>query len=808
MLDLSKLQEYLALYKEDFPFRFEEPAHNGERVRWNAVQWFQDNWNLEAEDFAGMLRQALLQTGNLLAADNYYPRRLIWDLADRAPEKVRSMFRALFDGSQPLMERMDAFWDGAEEVLHETSRNASYHYQTLDAVMTYLGLWDPERWYLLTLREADEANQALGGAYGFPEGEPETGLQERQALCEEIRLEILRDEELVTEFRNLADNGCYPDPKLRVLTGDFCAYVATRWRESGIPEERDAPWMQPGYRSGLSAEEWAELVEDRSVVHEGSRKILARFLDLGGEASCTQMREKYGNTIRFYMGGMEKLGRRVAKERGYSAPNPRSGTPDWWQIPFLGRRARPEEKGAFVFRLRPELAEALSRTDLSDVPLVDPPEEPGPLPEPRQPEERFWRLTVNPGVWDFSRLAVGEEIRCSLRMASGRLREDAACFQAARAGDPVLICETGAAGRRITALARIGAEQDGSCLSVEKKEGLPVPLEPEALAGWSEVNSLPLFDRSGTLGSLSREQYDILLDLIREENPAPSPGAGEPYTRKDFFEDVYMDEGTYNRMVWLLEESRNLILQGPPGVGKSYAARRLAWSMLGEKDSERVEMVQFHQSYAYEDFVLGYRPDREGFRLSPGVFFRFCRKAANRPDQKFFFLIDEINRGNLSRIFGELLMLLERDYRKTSVTLAGGISFSVPDNVYIIGMMNTSDRSLALLDYALRRRFRFVDLEPCFDLQSFQTYQLGLESPKLDRLIEQVKALNEEIKADPALGSGCCIGHSYFCGCTACTDEWLQAIVECDLLPVLREYWFDNADQVQKWEGRLRSAIQ
>ena len=152
---------------------------------------------------------------------------------------------------------------------------------------------------------------------------------------------------------------------------------------------------------------------------------------------------------------------------------------------------------------------------------------------------------------------------------------------------------------------------------------------------------------------------------------------------------------------------------------------------------------------------MGYKPTETGFELKYGVFYRFCQRAANQPDKDFFFIIDEINRGNLSKIFGELLMLIEKDYRNTKVTLAyNGMPFSVPDNLYIIGMMNTADRSLALIDYALRRRFSFIDMEPGFDTDGFINYQKGLNSETLDALIIRIKELNEEISHDATLGKG------------------------------------------------------
>lgn len=209
--------------------------------------------------------------------------------------------------------------------------------------------------------------------------------------------------------------------------------------------------------------------------------------------------------------------------------------------------------------------------------------------------------------------------------------------------------------------------------------------------------------------------------------------------------------------------------------------------------------------------MMGYRPVDNGFELRYGIFYQFCQKAANQPDKEFFFIIDEINRGNMSKIFGELLMLIERDYRGTKATLAyNGLSFAVPKNLYIIGMMNTADRSLAMIDYALRRRFSFYDMEPGFDSEGFVRYQKNLSNDTLDRLIAQVKNLNNEIALDKSLGKGFCIGHSYFCGQTkeGCTEEWLRSIVDYDILPMLREYWFDDPKPLQHWENSLQGVFQ
>ena len=277
-----------------------------------------------------------------------------------------------------------------------------------------------------------------------------------------------------------------------------------------------------------------------------------------------------------------------------------------------------------------------------------------------------------------------------------------------------------------------------------------------------------------------------------------------PYTKEDFLSEVYMTEESYATLAALLKNKKNLILQGAPGVGKTFAAKRLAYSMMGKKDDSKIEFIQFHQNYSYEDFVMGYKPQDEGFKLTNGIFYKFCMTAADHPDTDYFFIIDEINRGNMSKIFGELLMLIEKDYRGTKATLAySGTAFSVPQNLYIIGMMNTADRSLAMIDYALRRRFSFYEMEPGFNSEGFKLYQTSLQNETFNALIEQIIDLNREINADDSLGPGFRIGHSYFCGQENCTEEWMKSVVYYDIIPLLQEYWFDDRQKVQQWENLL-----
>lgn len=281
--------------------------------------------------------------------------------------------------------------------------------------------------------------------------------------------------------------------------------------------------------------------------------------------------------------------------------------------------------------------------------------------------------------------------------------------------------------------------------------------------------------------------------------------SGEAYTKQDFLSDVFISEGKYETIKSLLKRKKNLILQGAPGVGKTYAAKRLAYSLIGEKDESKIKMVQFHQSYAYEDFIMGYRPNGTGFEIKEGPFYQFCKIASENLDEDYYFIIDEINRGNMSKVFGELMMLIESDKRGEEIILTySDKPFYVPENLYIIGMMNTADRSLAIIDYALRRRFSFVELEPAFETEAFKNYLLsqGASGELINKIKIRLGNINLEIEKDVNLGKGFRIGHSYFCNFQD-LDKWYEEIIKYEIQPLIEEYWFDEEEKAKSYVEEL-----
>lgn len=800
MIDDNELDKLLLKYKESFPTRFKED----EGYKWQAVAWFQKYWNLDAEDFGEMFKIATEKTFNLLASNHYFPKAMIGEFIKSAgTEVVRKMFTVLFDETKNLAERIAYFIETSDNNLTKYfgDKYAS-HFQNLNSISTYLWLRFPDKYYIYRYSEYKRLLEILKSTAIAETGNNPENLLRAYQVYGEVNTRLLSDTECKSLLNACLDDSYYADPNLNTMTVDFVFFLRNYFKSLDSTTLTNNDWWPSRdlYNPGLSVEDWKRILQDPEIFSNESLALVKRFKDYGGSATCKQISEKYGDTAQHYNIICTKTCEQIIKKTNVKKMLLKDGTGNLFPILFYGRVAEKGESGSYKWKLREELNEALDQVDLSHIPLYVTKNE-------VTKDKRYWLLMSNPKIWSVSELAVGGTQAYTIRNENNKLRRIPENFRDAQKGDLVFCYETTPV-KQIVSLAVVSKASDGVTIEFKKTEQLVNPIDRDDFANIAELKEMQYLKSSmGTFFKVTEPEAEILMELIREANPVVAVEAekNKTYTRTDFLTDVFMDNEAFDDLVGMLLHKKNIILQGAPGVGKTYAAKRLAYAIMGEVDESRVGFIQFHQNYAYEDFVMGYKPTEfGGFKLQNGIFYRFCIEAANNPERKYFFIIDEINRGNLSKIFGELLMAIESECRGSKITLAySNKLFSVPENIYIIGMMNTADRSLALMDYALRRRFSFKELKPAFMSNNFKRYQESLGSGLLDRLIQQIIELNNEIIDDDSLGSGFCIGHSYFCNLKNATEDQLKMIVEHDILPTLAEYWFDDKAKYNKWESRL-----
>ncbi|HPJ26108.1 MAG TPA: restriction endonuclease, partial [Synergistaceae bacterium] len=388
MFDKEILKKVLASYKEDFVTR----QWPDEKYKWEAVKNFQDNWNVNAPDFASMLTRSLSKTDNLLASANNFPGKMMQDFARVAPEEVRAMFLELFDESTEVYERMESFKMKSAELLGKYGNGAGQHFQNENSISTYLWLRYPDTYYIYKFTEIKAVGKELKSDCTFKKGAYAENIRNFLKLYNGICAELQSDHELVNLLKVQITESCYPDPELRTLTIDVGFYISHAYVEG---------WWPKDYSPGFSVAQWVDLLQDNEVFHANNLEIMKRIKDYGGQATCTQLAIKYGETANFYNAGSSTLAKRIAEKTGCPVMTGEDESSFWWPVLYVGRRADKDDAGSFTWKLRDELAEALNKVDLSEVPLYAPV-------APGEEERGYWWLNANPKIWSFSDMAVGD----------------------------------------------------------------------------------------------------------------------------------------------------------------------------------------------------------------------------------------------------------------------------------------------------------------------------------------------------------------------------------------------------------------
>lgn len=357
MVNDDKLQYALAKYKNSFKQRWKN-----ERFKWEAVKWFQDNWDINARNFSDMFAVSTEKTAGLLASVNNFPRRMLIEYAQKDEDAVRAMFSKLYDESTEVTDRIAKFQSDAQELCDRFSPGYQ-HYQRPMAITVYLWLKNPEKYDVFKFSVCKEACSYLGSDFKPIKGHTADNIKGNTGLVDYVKEIIKKDDELISLYKKCLDEKCYIDDSYRMLSFDFLFFITYEMKKTDY-------WIGEDIEFGITAEKWKELFKDHNIFNKQSWEILYRMYDNGGEATCTQLSKKYGENMNFYSNGVTALARRVQSAVGCSIPaQEQDGSRRFWIIMFVGRKATSDEDGVFVWKIRDELKAAIKTVDFSNIDL-------------------------------------------------------------------------------------------------------------------------------------------------------------------------------------------------------------------------------------------------------------------------------------------------------------------------------------------------------------------------------------------------------------------------------------------------------
>lgn len=802
-----------------------------EIYKWRLIKKFQEGW--------ARYQAGLTSFKDFFLAVDF--RNLIYPIgiavikqaAKEKPVEFEQLLANLFDESKELKERIPAYVKNFENLYFSLPDHGKNSLQDERTIATLLAFRFPEKYTLFK----DSFYSRLSKGFGIKPKPPGEKIFHYYAFIHELLSHLQNNVDIIKEKENRLDESCYDDKNNMLLAQDVFYLTLTTATEvdasDNILNDTEINYIGKRYwliAPGEGAYLWDEFYNNNKVgigwekikdlsLYESKDEIKNDLLEVYPEFGKSQSNNSL--CLWQFSKEMKPVDIVIAKKGideyvGYGIVGGEYYHDDSRSNFKHLRQVEWKKKGSWQETLQQIVTKTL--TDITKYPdyvdrlkrLIGIEQE---ATVDADKIEYYW-LNANPKFWRIEDFQVGDEQEYTTHNDKGNKRNKFEYFQTIKPGDLVIGYET-TPTKKVIAVYEItkGAfidEDDGvEKIAFKIQKFLPTPISYDTLKNMQSLNNSEVMkNNQGSLFKLSKEEYHAIVDKdINTETGIPE------YSIADAEKDIFLDKDDIQNIIQTLEYKKNIILQGAPGVGKTFMAKRIAYLMMEGKDDTKVEMIQFHQSYSYEDFMQGYRPkDGSGFKLENGVFYRFCKRAQADPGNKYFFIIDEINRGNLSKIFGELMLLIEADKRgvengiSLTYTASNENRFYIPGNVYLIGTMNTADRSLAVVDYALRKRFAFIPIKPCFN-KKFREELLvkRVNTDIIDGICEKLERLNEAIANDKDLGSGFKVGHSYFCNIPKDSGdiEWYHRIVKNELTALLNEYWFDNEDRAKSEIAKL-----
>lgn len=799
-LSTDPIRRVVGQYKESFTAWFPEEAY-----KWRAVQCFQEHWNPERADFTEMLKESLAQAGNLMDTNYSYPCKMITFFAEKEPDTVRLMFQRLLVSQTDVIERIQNFEKSADGLLakYQFKETMKQHYQGDRTICTYLFFAQPDQYFLYQYSKLKAFLAETGLNTTCKTGDTQNVLT-YQEIANRVLSCVQQDEELLNLFEmKLAELGSsyYPDPEHHLLTDDIIYFGSQLYKN-------DFWSFLADYNPGICAEQWLELLSDKNICTAENFAILKTIYFLGGEATCKELSLQLGNTVDYYDRSMVQLAQRVHEKTECPLIQNDSNDSKWWPILFFCRSALQDHPDTCVWRLRDELADALkylSQKEVNDsvsfaknTILYGPPGTgktyqtvnyavaiiEGKSLEEVQAEnhekvlERY-RLYRQNGRIEFTTFHQSfgyEDFIEGIRPVFTEDKEENSGDISYEIDDGVFkkFCATAQPPVVDPNQNPYGFSENPTIWKVSLASTGDNPVRDYCMKhgciriGWDEYGENITDDMDYYVGGktvlnafLSRMQPgDIILSCYTAHSiDAIGIVTGEPEWHPEF--DHYKQLRTVK---WLVQ-GKNI------GIAEFRLEKSLTLSTVYRLNTTVATVID----------VL----NKNGFAGTAPA------KGTKGP---YVFIIDEINRGNISKIFGELITLIEPSKRLgRSEELQAKLPYShevfgIPDNVYLLGTMNTADRSIAMLDTALRRRFSFVEMMP----DSGVLDGVEVEGISISNLLT---TLNRRIEV--LFDREHTLGHAFFTPLRQSRSiQTLGEIFRDKVVPLLQEYFYDDYEKI------------